>query len=76
MIDLHLANFKASGAELVMGSGRFVGPKTIEVALSDPSVTVAARWTATATPASVASAPPWPADAATSKATATTAAKQ
>ena len=25
---------KASGAELIMGSGRFVGPKTIEVALA------------------------------------------
>src|ERR1700744_3849967 len=24
----HLAQYKASGAELIMGSGRFVGPKT------------------------------------------------
>src|SRR5262249_38076762 len=35
LIDMHLANFKASGAELIMGSGRFVGLKTIEVALTD-----------------------------------------
>jgi pyruvate/2-oxoglutarate dehydrogenase complex dihydrolipoamide dehydrogenase (E3) component len=34
LVDMHLANFKASGAELIMGSGRFVGPRTIEVALS------------------------------------------
>jgi pyruvate/2-oxoglutarate dehydrogenase complex dihydrolipoamide dehydrogenase (E3) component len=35
LVDMHLANFKASGAELLMGSGRFVGPKTIEVELAD-----------------------------------------
>jgi pyruvate/2-oxoglutarate dehydrogenase complex dihydrolipoamide dehydrogenase (E3) component len=35
LIKMHLDNFKASGAELIIGSGRFVGPKTIEVALSD-----------------------------------------
>src|SRR5271170_2905102 len=35
LVQMHLENFKASGAELIMGSGRFVGPKTIEVALSD-----------------------------------------
>jgi pyruvate/2-oxoglutarate dehydrogenase complex dihydrolipoamide dehydrogenase (E3) component len=29
----HLANYKASGAELIMGSGRFVAPKTLEVSL-------------------------------------------
>jgi pyruvate/2-oxoglutarate dehydrogenase complex dihydrolipoamide dehydrogenase (E3) component len=34
-IDLHLQNYRASGAELIMGSGRFVAPKTIEVHLSD-----------------------------------------
>lgn len=33
LVDMHLANYKASGAELLMGSGRFTGPKTIEVAL-------------------------------------------
>ena len=35
LVDMHLANFKASGAELLIGSGRFIGPKTIEVALAD-----------------------------------------
>ena len=35
LVKIHLDKFKASGAELVMGSGRFVGPKTIEVSLSD-----------------------------------------
>jgi len=34
-IDLHLAAYKASGAELIMGSGRFTGPKTIEIALNN-----------------------------------------
>jgi pyruvate/2-oxoglutarate dehydrogenase complex dihydrolipoamide dehydrogenase (E3) component len=33
LIEMHLANFKASGAELLMGSGRFTGSKTIEVTL-------------------------------------------
>ena len=35
LVDVHLANYKSSGAELIMGSGRFVGPKSIEVALAD-----------------------------------------
>jgi pyruvate/2-oxoglutarate dehydrogenase complex dihydrolipoamide dehydrogenase (E3) component len=35
LIQMHLDNFKASGAELLMGSGRFIGPKTIEVTLAD-----------------------------------------
>ena len=35
LIEMHLDNFKASGAELIMGFGRFIGPRTIEVALSD-----------------------------------------
>jgi pyruvate/2-oxoglutarate dehydrogenase complex dihydrolipoamide dehydrogenase (E3) component len=34
-ITSHLQNYQASGAELVMGSGRFVAPKTIEVRLND-----------------------------------------
>jgi pyruvate/2-oxoglutarate dehydrogenase complex dihydrolipoamide dehydrogenase (E3) component len=29
----HLANYKASGAELIMGSGRFVASKTLEVSV-------------------------------------------
>jgi len=35
LIEVHLHKYHASGAELVMGSGTFVGPKTIEVALHD-----------------------------------------
>jgi pyruvate/2-oxoglutarate dehydrogenase complex dihydrolipoamide dehydrogenase (E3) component len=35
LVEMHLNFFKTSGAELIMGSGRFVGPKTIEVALSE-----------------------------------------
>ncbi|MBN8871790.1 MAG: FAD-dependent oxidoreductase [Rhodospirillales bacterium] len=33
-IGLHLAMYEQTGAELVMGSGRFIAPKTIEVALN------------------------------------------
>ena len=38
LVDMHYDLYKKSGAELVMGSGRFVGPKTIEVALNDGGV--------------------------------------
>jgi pyruvate/2-oxoglutarate dehydrogenase complex dihydrolipoamide dehydrogenase (E3) component len=31
LVDLHLDLYQQSGAELIMGSGRFVAPKTIEV---------------------------------------------
>jgi len=31
----HLQNYKASGAELIMGAGRFVAPRTLEVRLKD-----------------------------------------
>jgi pyruvate/2-oxoglutarate dehydrogenase complex dihydrolipoamide dehydrogenase (E3) component len=34
MIEQHLELYKASGAELIMGSGRFTAPKTLEVALN------------------------------------------
>jgi pyruvate/2-oxoglutarate dehydrogenase complex dihydrolipoamide dehydrogenase (E3) component len=34
-IALHLENYKMSGAELIMGSGLFVAPKTLEVRLND-----------------------------------------
>src|SRR6478672_1600378 len=34
-VAAHVQNYKASGAELIMGSGRFVAPKTIEVSLND-----------------------------------------
>src|SRR6476619_7021737 len=32
LIAMHFEKYKKSGAELVMGKGRFVAPKTIEVA--------------------------------------------
>src|ERR1700694_3463015 len=35
LVEKHVANFTASGAELIMGSARFIGPKTLEVSLSD-----------------------------------------
>jgi pyruvate/2-oxoglutarate dehydrogenase complex dihydrolipoamide dehydrogenase (E3) component len=35
LVAMHLENYKASGAELIMGSGRFVAPKTLEVQLND-----------------------------------------
>jgi pyruvate/2-oxoglutarate dehydrogenase complex dihydrolipoamide dehydrogenase (E3) component len=34
-IALHLQNYQESGAELIMGSARFVAPKTLEVRLND-----------------------------------------
>jgi pyruvate/2-oxoglutarate dehydrogenase complex dihydrolipoamide dehydrogenase (E3) component len=36
-IAAHLQNYKATGAELIMGTGRFVSPKTMEVQLNDGS---------------------------------------
>jgi len=35
LIAMHLERYKASGAELVMGTGRFVASKTLEVRLND-----------------------------------------
>jgi pyruvate/2-oxoglutarate dehydrogenase complex dihydrolipoamide dehydrogenase (E3) component len=34
LVELHFANFKASGAELVMGEARFTEPKTVQVTLN------------------------------------------
>src|ERR1700691_4878755 len=34
LVEMHLGFFRDSGAELIMGSGCFVGPRTIEVALT------------------------------------------
>jgi pyruvate/2-oxoglutarate dehydrogenase complex dihydrolipoamide dehydrogenase (E3) component len=34
-VDFHLQQYKATGTELIMGSGRFVAPKTLEVHLND-----------------------------------------
>jgi len=33
LVEVHLAQFAATGAELVRGGGHFVGPRTLEVAL-------------------------------------------
>jgi pyruvate/2-oxoglutarate dehydrogenase complex dihydrolipoamide dehydrogenase (E3) component len=33
--NMYLDNFKRTGAEFILGSGRFVGPKTLEVTLPD-----------------------------------------
>jgi pyruvate/2-oxoglutarate dehydrogenase complex dihydrolipoamide dehydrogenase (E3) component len=35
LIAMHLDRYKASGAELIMGTGRFIASKTIEVKLND-----------------------------------------
>lgn len=35
LVSTHLGRFESSGAELVIGSGRFAGPKTIEVLLAN-----------------------------------------
>jgi len=41
-IARHLQNYKASGAELIMGGGRFTAPKTLEVTLNDGGTRVLA----------------------------------
>jgi pyruvate/2-oxoglutarate dehydrogenase complex dihydrolipoamide dehydrogenase (E3) component len=33
--DMYLDNYKQTGGEFILGSGRFVGPKTLEVTLAD-----------------------------------------
>src|SRR5262249_11296191 len=35
LVAVHLENYRSSGAELIMGTGRFVAPKTIEVSLNE-----------------------------------------
>ena len=37
LVDTHLALYQQSGAELIMASGRFVGPKILEATLHDGS---------------------------------------
>ena len=41
-IDAHLHNYKVTGAELIMGNGRFVAPRTLEVHLNDGGTRVLA----------------------------------
>lgn len=38
LIDTHLDLYRRSGAELIMGSGRFVAPRTIEATLPDGTI--------------------------------------
>lgn len=40
LVELHLDLYKKSGAELIMGDGRFVAPKTLEVRLRDGGLQV------------------------------------
>ncbi len=35
LVDAHLAHYNASGTELILGSGRFIGPKTLEAKFAD-----------------------------------------
>ena len=35
LVDIHVRNFETSGVDLVLGSGHFVGPRLIHVALHD-----------------------------------------
>jgi len=41
-IASHLENYKTSGADLIMGSGRFVAPRTLQVRLNDGGTRVLA----------------------------------
>jgi pyruvate/2-oxoglutarate dehydrogenase complex dihydrolipoamide dehydrogenase (E3) component len=41
-IEFHLRNYKATGTELMMGTGRFTAPKTLEVRLNDGGTRVLA----------------------------------
>ena len=41
-VALHLRNYKTSGTELIMGTGRFTAPKTLEVRLNDGGTRVLA----------------------------------
>jgi pyruvate/2-oxoglutarate dehydrogenase complex dihydrolipoamide dehydrogenase (E3) component len=38
LVSMHMDKYKASGAELIFGEGRFVGPKTIQVQLKNGGV--------------------------------------
>jgi pyruvate/2-oxoglutarate dehydrogenase complex dihydrolipoamide dehydrogenase (E3) component len=42
LIAMHLDRYRASGAELILGAGRFVAPKTLEVQLNDGGTRVLA----------------------------------
>lgn len=36
--DIYLENYKATGAEFILGTGRFIAPRTVEVALADGTI--------------------------------------
>ena len=36
--NVYLDNYKTSGAEFILGAGRFIGPKTLEVTLPDATI--------------------------------------
>jgi len=38
LVDINLAGFKAAGFDLILGTGRFTGPRTLEVKLNDGGV--------------------------------------
>ncbi len=38
LVDIHVDNFNKSGSELVMGSGKFIAPRTLEVTLADGGI--------------------------------------
>jgi pyruvate/2-oxoglutarate dehydrogenase complex dihydrolipoamide dehydrogenase (E3) component len=38
LVSMHMDKYKESGAELVIGEGSFVGPKTIQVRLNNDGV--------------------------------------
>src|SRR5271165_1949077 len=42
LVAMHLDKYKGSGAELIMGTGRFLAPKTLEVRLNDGGTRVLA----------------------------------
>lgn len=38
LVEIHRDKFAASGAEVILGSGRFIGPRTLEVTLNDGTI--------------------------------------
>jgi pyruvate/2-oxoglutarate dehydrogenase complex dihydrolipoamide dehydrogenase (E3) component len=38
MNEMYLNNYEKTGAEFILGTGRFVAPKTVEVALADGTI--------------------------------------
>ena len=40
LVQMHVDNYNGSGAQLLMGSARFIGPKTLEVTLPDGQVRI------------------------------------